>query len=308
MSFQIALTNVLITIVYIIPGYLICKAKKADTEHLSTISAVLIYICTPCMLTASFFSVEFTPDHLLSMLYFFIVTFVLQAVFMLGLYLIFRKRYDDAKYRIFTIASVLGNVGYFGLPIVKALVPSSPEVTCYSSVYVLSMNILVFTVGAFCLTAKKEYMTLRTALLNPSVIGFAVALLIFVSGIKDYLPAPINDSIQLVGSMSTPLCMIILGVRLAAVSMKKVFSRPFIYLICLGKLVIFPLFCYFAVYFLPFDAAFKSAVLILSAAPCASVIQSMAEMYGSETELSANCVLLSTLMCFITIPLMTLAL
>lgn len=306
MSFQIAVTNVLLTVIYIIPGYIICKARKASAEHLSTLSAVLIYIGTPCMLISSFFALEFSPDYLLKMLYFFIVTFVLQAVFMLILYFIFKKRYDDAKYRIFTIASVLGNVGYFGLPIVKALVPGSPEVMCYSSVYVLSMNILVFTVGAFCLTARKEFMTLRAALINPSVLGFAAALLIFVFGVKSYFPAPLIDSIQLVGSMTTPLCMIILGVRLATVSLKKVFLRPFVYLICLSKLIIFPLFCYLAVYFLPFDSAFKAAVLILSATPCASVILSMAEMYKSETEISANCILLSTLICFITIPLMTL--
>jgi predicted permease len=61
------------------------------------------------------------------------------------------------------------------------------------------------------------------------------------------------------------------------------------------------------VYFLPFfDNTFKTSILILSAVPCASVILNLAEMHHAEEEIAANCVLVSTLLCFITIPLMTL--
>ena len=74
------------------------------------------------------------------------------------------------------------------------------------------------------------------------------------------------------------------------------------------KLIVFPLFCYAAVYFLPLTQTFKASMLILSAAPCASMVLNVAEIYHGETELSANCVLLATLSCFITIPLLTLLL
>ena len=108
--------------------------------------------------------------------------------------------------------------------------------------------------------------------------------------------------------ITTPLCMIILGIRLATVSFKKLFTRPIIYAVCACKLIIFPLFCYLAVYFIPLQESFKASILILSAVPCAAVILSMAEIHQSETELAANCVLLSTLLCFITIPLLVLLL
>ncbi len=308
MLFETAFTNVLITLLYIIPGFIAEKCKIVKAQHLSSMSAVLIYICAPCLVVNSFINTDFTGEGFWKMAAFFGVTLVLQAAFMFLLYSVLRKKYDDAKYRILTIASVLGNVGFFGLPIVKALLPEFPEVGCYSSVYIISMNMLVFTMGIYCLTKDKKYISLKSVFINPTVIALAVALPLYFFGVGKDLPEPLMNSISLLSSMTTPLCMIILGIRLATVSLKKLFTRPFVYAVLACKLIVFPLFCYFAVLFLPFDFPFKASVLILSAAPCASVIYSMAEIHNAEAELSANCMLISTLVSFITIPLITLVL
>lgn len=308
MSFQIALSNVLITLLYIVPGFLLCKAKKAAADHLSTMSAVLIYICSPCMIVNSFFQLDFSWSELGNMGLFFVITLVLQSVFMLVLYFLFRKKYEDSKYRILTIGAVLGNVGFFGLPIVRAVLPDFPEAVCFSSVYVASMNILVFTVGVFCLTNDRKFMKLRTAVLNPTTIAVLISLPLYYFGVRQYLPELLLNSVSLLGNMTTPLCMVILGIRLATVSLKKLFTRPMIYVICACKLLLFPLFCYAAVVLLPLDFSVKASVLVLSSVPCASVILNMAEIHKSETELAANCVLLSTLLCFLTIPLLVLLL
>lgn len=308
MAFQVAFSNVLLTLLFIVPGFIICKLKKAAAEHLSSMSAVLIYVCAPCMIVNSFLQLQFTWSGFGNMALFFGVTLVLQIAFMLILFLIFRKKYADSKYRVLTIGAVLGNVGFFGLPIVKAILPDNPEVMCYSSVYVASMNILVFTMGVFCLTNDKKFMTIKSAILNPTTLSLVVALPLYFFGVRQYLPELLVGGISLLGSMTTPLCMIILGIRLATISLKKLFTRPIIYLVCALKLLIFPLFCYFAVYFIPLEFSFKASVLILSSVPCASVILNMAEIHHSETELAANCVLLTTLLCFITIPVLVLLL
>ena len=308
MSFKVAIINVSLAVAFIIPGFIISKLKRAKVEHLSTLSAVLVYICSPCMIINSFLSIEFSWQQFGMMALFFGVTLVLQAVFMLVLFLILRKRYEDGKYRMITIGSVLGNVGFFGLPIVKALLPENPEVMCYSSVFVISMNLIVFTVGVFCLTGDKKTITLKSALLNPATFGIAVALPLYFFGAREVLPSAVLSSINITGSVTTPLCMIILGIRLANVSLKKLFTRPVVYIICACKLIIFPLFCYLAVYFLPIDYSFKASILILSATPCASIIFNIAEMHNSQEELSANCVLLSTILCCLTIPVLSLLL
>ena len=218
MQFEIALSNVLLTLFYIVPGYIICKMKKASADHLSTISSILIYGCAPCLIISSFLKLDFSVTDVGKMGLFFLITLLLQAAFMGLVFLLFRRRFADSKYRILTIASVLGNVGFFGLPIVRALVPDHPEVMCYSIIYVISMNILVFTVGAFCITGRKEFMTLRAGIFNPSMFGLVIAFPLYLIGAKSFLPDLLMDGVNLLGTMSTPLCMLILGVRLAGIS------------------------------------------------------------------------------------------
>ncbi len=305
-SFFIALSNVVLTLLYILPGFLVGKFKKASTEHLSSMSGVLIYVCSPCMVVNCFLPLAYKPEYLAKMGLMFAVSLVLQGAFIGLLYFLFHKKASEAKYRLVSVASTLGNVGFFGLPIINALLPGHPEALCYTVVNMISMNIIIFTIGVYCLTGKKEYMSVKPALLNPAVISFAVGLGIYLLGVGKYVPALLSDGIALLGKMTTPLCMIILGIRLASIPFKKLFSKPTVYLICACKLLIYPLFCFAVLYFIPLDPVFKTNMLILAATPCASVIFNLAEIHKSETELSANCVLLSTLLCFLTIPLITL--
>ena len=304
--FGIALGQVLITLFYIVPGYAVTKIKKASADHLPTLSAVLVYVCGPCLHISAFLSMDFSWEGMKNMGLFFLVSLALQAAFMAALYALFARKKDDARRRVFVIGSALGNVGFFGLPVIRALLPMHPEVACYSAIYCVTMNILVFTMGVFCLTGDQKYMSLKSALLNPTMLGFFLAVPLHMLTARQFLAQLLLNAVQLLGNMCTPLCMLILGIRLAQSPLKSLLSQPMVYAVSLTKLIIYPLFCYAAVCFLPLPGAFKASVLILSATPCASIILSLAEMHRSEREFSANCLLVSTLLCFLTIPVLTL--
>lgn len=307
-SFQIAFVNVLITLFYLVPGFIVRKMGKVSQDHLSTLSAVLVYIGNPFLCVSAFMSLDFSVEMTLNMLWFFLATLLLQSLFMLVLYAILRKKEQESKYRVLTIGSVVGNVGFFGIPILRALYPANPELACYSTVFTLSMNILIFTVGVFCLTGDKKYMSIKSAIFNPTVFSILIAFPVYLFGLKQYFPDVLSNAITTVGAMTTPLCMFILGIRLASAPLKRIFSRPIVYATAALKLLVFPLFCYALVYFLPFSDIFKAGILVLAGMPCASVLLSMAEIHKSETEMAANCQLVSTLLCFLTIPLLTLLL
>lgn len=308
MGFGIALANVLTTLFYIVPGFTICKMKKAMPSHLATLSAVLIYIGTPCLEIHMFLSIDYTPERTLNMLLFFLTAFVLQGVFMLMLYLLLAKKHSDAKYRILSIGSVMGNVGFFGLPLMQGLLPDNPEIFSYVAMYMVAMNLLAFTMGSFCITSDKKFISLKSALLNPTTFGLLFALPIYFFGLSRFIPSLLIKAIGTIASMTTPLCMFILGIRLASVSLKKIISKPIVFVIALMKLLVFPLFCFAALYFLPLEFSFKACIVILAGTPCAAIIQSLSEIYGENAELSANCIMVSTLLCFMTLPLFTLIL
>lgn len=304
--FKIAIIRVLITLCYVIPGYILCKIKKASEQHLSTLSAVLVYFGSPSLIVSSFISLEYSKQAVVKMCYFALTSFGVQAIFIAVLYCVLRKKYSDARYRILNISCVLGNVGFFGLPIVKSLFPNDPIASCYSSVFTITMNLIVFTMGIYCLTDNKKYMSLKRAIINPSNLGLAIGLPLFLLSPKFTLSKEVVVAVEAVEKMTTPLCMTILGIRLASVPVKQVFNNFFAYVICFGKLVAFPLFCYACVYFLPFNSVFKACIVILAGAPCASVVLNLSEMYNGEKNLPANSILLSTFFCFITIPLLAL--
>ena len=58
MEFQITLTNVLVTLFYIIPGFLLRKAKIVSAKELGTASGILVYGGTPFLVINAFLQMD----------------------------------------------------------------------------------------------------------------------------------------------------------------------------------------------------------------------------------------------------------
>ena len=242
----------------------------------------------------------------MNMFLFLVITFVAQVLFMLVIFLVLGSRRKSFSGRMTALASVMGNAGFFGLPIVKALFPEAPEAAAYSCIFCVSMNILAWTIGIFVLTNDRKYISLKAALWNPTVVSVAAAVILYLLKSKEWMPSLVMKGIHTVGGISTPLCMLVLGIRLSTMKLKPLFTHPQPWVTSLSKLVVFPLFSYLLVLFLPLSAVFKASILILSATPCASIILNLSEIHQSGQETAANCTLLSTLVSVVTIPLLSL--
>lgn len=301
-SFLTVLTNVLITLFFLIPGFILKKMNRVSEAHLSSISAILVYIGTPFLEVSAFLSLDFDLPTLGWMWLFFLLTFALQAAFM-ALVRLFPKNRQDPENRMLVVSSVMGNVGFFGAPLIRA---AAPDALCYVVMYMLSMNVLVFSFGTWCITGEKKYLSVKALLLNPTAFGFVLAFPCFLFGLKDVFPAALTGAIDAVANMTTPLCMFILGIRLASAPLGNLLRAGKAFLAAALKLVAFPLFCFALTAFFPLPRDFRSALLILSAAPCATLVMNLAEMYRGKSAFAANCLFLSTLLCFLTIPALTL--
>ena len=77
------------------------------------------------------------------------------------MWLIFKKKSHRPEYRVCSVACVLGNVGFFGVPLLEALIPEHPEAIVYSAVYILGMNIISWTAGSMLITGDKKYMSIK---------------------------------------------------------------------------------------------------------------------------------------------------
>lgn len=304
-NFIIVLSSVAVMLLFLLCGLISAKASIAQTEHAKSLSGILMYVFAPAMLLSSFLSIDFTLENTVSVLSFFLVTLILQTGFFLILFLVLRKKFSNPKFRILTVASFMGNVGFFGMPLVTALFPNDPVVACYACANMLSMNVLVYTVGSYLITYDKKYISAKNIFFNPTSVALLIAIPLCALKIK--LPDFLFNAVSLLGKMTTPTCMIVLGMRLASIKPKTLVSEPFSYLSCFFKLIVFPLFCYLIVSFLPFlDEVAKTCVLVLAATPSAAFILTIAELHECERELSADAVLLATVFSLITLPLLLL--
>lgn len=307
MAFISVLSNVGMMLLYMSFAFAFTKIKMAKADHAKTLSTFLVYLCSPCMILSAFQEMPYSLPMFGKVMLFFGVSFLVQLFFFLLLWAVFNRKLKDSKYRIMATGAVLGNAGFFGIPILTGMYPNEPVVASYCTLFITGMNILVFTIGVFMITKKKQYISIQAAIMNPTVLSAVIAIMLYL--FQFHFPTVIGNSISLLGKMCTPLCMFVLGMRLATMNLKTVFGKPFPYVTSLLKLIVFPAFTYLCVAFLPFFSPLdKVSIAIMSATPSAAVILSMAEFHECEQEKSANVILVSSIMSIVTIPLLVLVL
>lgn len=305
MDFSLTSVNVLVLMAYAIPGYIFVKVKALSLDSIGALVKILLFVCQPFLTIYSFNKADFTPALFKEMIMFFLVAFILQVV-MLGItYLIYRNKYkQDAAYRVCTIATALGNIGYIGVPLIEALLPNQPNAVVFAAMFIVSMDLVGWTIASTIITGNMKYVSFKRIALNPLTFALMVALPLFLTGTK--IPAVFDNSVTILGKMTTPLSMIILGMRLASTKFKTLFTDHKVYFVAGLKLIVFPLVAFLAVYFLPLDAYAKNTLLILSCTPTASFVLNLSELHNTGQKTAANIVLTSNIFSMITIPVIML--
>ena len=305
-TFLAALGVVFTMLLFAVPGFLLVKTKLVREGSISAFARLLMYIASPCLLFDSITRNAYEPKLLWMLIISFVFALVILLAGMFIFMLVFKKKSSDEKYRIFNLATTLPNCAFMGVPVLEALLPDYPYAVAFSAMFSLAMNIVSWSLGAYIISQDKKNMSARRILLNPAMIALIVALPFFFSGIS--LPAPIYSAVTLLAKMTTPLCMLIMGMRLGCVSLKGVFLTPQSYLIVAIRQIAFPLVVFLILLILPLDSGMKSSIYIITACPVASVVLSHAEMIGKGQKNAAYLVLLGTSLSIVTIPIMSLLL
>lgn len=311
MQFLTTAANVLVLMAFAVPGFLFVKTKSLSSAHIPPFSKLLLYACQPCLQLYAFQTADCTPELLRNMGLFFLFCTGVQLMMILVMSLFLRLRLKEACRRVCAASGVFGNVGFLGIPLLQALLPeeSVASAIALAAAFSLSMNLIAWTGGLFLLTGERRHIRARGILLNPSMLSFYVAFPLFLLGIR--LPVMALDAVTLMGKMCTPLCMLILGMRLACTPFRQILTDRYAWFACAGKLLVMPLLAFVAVAFLPLPYYFRATLFLLSCCPTASAVQSLSEIYlpgdavGAKRT-AADSILLSNLLCILTIPLLSL--
>ena len=195
--------------------------------------------------------------------------------------------------------SAFSNAAFIGIPLISAVLGSTAVI--YVTGIVIFVNILQFTYGQFILKPEDNKINLKRLLLNPLIIATVIGVILYFINVP--MPDIIKKSVSGVSALNSPLAMFILGVYLKGVSFKELFTKWKEYLVCAFRLVIIPLITLLAIYFIPCPSDVKIAILICSAAPVGSNIVVFSIKNGLDAKDGVVAVLLSTVLCVVTMPL-----
>lgn len=287
-----------------LPGFFLTKANVLKEEHIKGFAVFLLYVCSPALSIYSFQQAECNMEILINIGILLLVTTFMQVLIMGIGFLVNIKTYKiDGASRVATVAAAFGNVGFFGVPILQALLPDHPEAMVYSAVMSVMMNLIGWTLGMFMMSGDRKHVSVKNFLINPTTLCLLIALPLFFTNTS--LPKPVMNFVEFFSKMSTPTAMTVLGMRLAFVKFRDLMDYRQVVAIFL-KLIALPLITFGIMYALPVDETLKISTYILSCMPPAAITLNFAELSNTSPKTAANIVVVGSLLVAITLPVLLL--
>ena len=282
-------------------GYFLFKIDMIDLHMNKKLTSLLLSVTTPALIVSSVFSCEKTQS-LNDILFVFVIGIIIYLVMpLVGLLLVKVMRIPLPQQGLYIFMTVFSNIGFMGFPVMKAIF--GDVAVFYTAIFNMLFNLFVFTVGIVIMnygTGQKVKVEPKN-LLSPGVIASFVALFIYFTQFK--FPDVIASTITMVGDITTPIAMLLIGATLANIPFKEVFSELRVYPYTIIKQVVIPILFYPILRFFIQDPLVLGVTLIMISMPVGNTAVLFATEYGGDTTLAAKNVFMTTLLSIITIPL-----
>lgn len=280
-------------------GYIAAKAGGMTVETNKSLSLIVSSLTTPLLILSSVLSGArplSNPDVLKLTLIAFAIHFVLIGLAKL-LPRLFRAEGNQAG--VYQFLLIFSNVGFIGYPVIDALFGT--EYRFYATVFVLAFQLFCWTYGVSLLSGEKMRMDAKT-FLKPTIVSAVLAYLIYFLDIP--CPTVLYEITDKIGSMTTPLAMLIIGCSLAQLPIREIFNKWQIYVLCLIKMIVLPLLGWCILRLVLHDESLLGVTTVILAMPTATNATIISYRYGGDEKLASAGVFLTTLLSVLTIPFM----
>ena len=287
--------------IILLMGYIIVRAKLLRPEDSRSLSVVMVYLLTPCVIINAF-QVEYTPQVMAGRIFSFAISIAAHILFLLLTRLLAGPLHLDVIERT---AVIYTNAGILVIPLVNALL--GPEYVIYSCAFIVVQQVLIWTHcrSLLCGTRGMEW---RKLFLNVNIIAIVAGCALFLLRVP--LPALINDTLGTLGDMFGPLGMLLAGMVIADTPLRRLFTTPRNYLPVLLRLLAFPLVTVLllrAAGAAGWIADGKNILMIVYLAcitPACATVTSLAQLYDRNAAYSSALYVLTTLLSIVTMPVM----
>ena len=289
-----------ILFVYMMIGYVACKKEYFDQEFGKKLSWLVVNVANPMLAI----SAVVNNEEQIAKKDFYVT--VLLAICFYAFFLILAQilprligvqKSDIGVYKMMT---TFNNIGFMGFPVIAAAYGNGALI--YAVPFSIMFNILCYTWGIQTLCGGGEKGNWKR-IINIGTISGIISIVLFfmqipVTKMICYLSAGLSN-------LTGPLSMLVIGISIAAMELKDLFTDVKLLKFALIKLLAVPVAAMLLVCQVIDNRLICEVFLVMMATPAASMCAMLSQQYGGDYELAAKGVALTTILSVVTMPIVS---
>lgn len=282
-------------------GFALVRTRVVSSEDSRGVSLATLYVISPCMIVSAF-QMEMTHEVASGFVLALGAGLLVQVLFWLLSVVFGRLLKLDAVERASVIYS---NAGNLIVPLV--VMTLGQDMVIYCTAYLAFQTIFMWSHGKSLMEGKRS-VSWRKMFLRINMVAVYVGLFMFFTGLR--FPEPVAIAVDSVGSMVGPAAMLVTGMIMGSIDFRAMLSYRRLPIPVVLRLVVFPLIALAVLKFTPLatlapnGASVLLVTLLAAAAPSASTINQMAQIYNHDAGYASAINVVTILLCIVTMPTM----
>ena len=306
-QFFIVLNQIGIFLILIIFGILAVKFGILDEHSLGSVSKLVMRMALPAYIfinTAEGATRQGLAESLMVIplaialyLMLFLLSLLLEKVFHL----------KGNRGHVFRAIVMFGNVGFMGIPLVVELYPDTALL--YISLFTILDQGRFWTYGVSLtkpVSDQKEKISLKNLknLLSPALVAILGATVLVLLNV--HLPKILTTTLSKLGTASMPLSLLYIGGMLSMTDVRKVLRCGELYAEIGLKMLVLPIVFFLVMKLCQVPADMAGTMTFLTGLPAINMVAMLSKNNGSDGDYAVCAVMMTTLACLVTLPLVSL--
>lgn len=311
MDLSVLLSNLIGLFLLIGVGFFAVRTGILPAEASKPLTALLMKITVPATIVSSMLrplDMGFLKMGA-SMLLVGMVILPLFSVVSLGLSRLFRVA--DGRRGMWCFCATFCNSGFMGFPVALALF--GEEGLALTVILSIPFNLMMYSIGAkmVCMDLPRDgsAQAISWGKVIFSVINLSLVVGLFFYFTQIQLPQAVRGPLDYLAGVTTPLSMMITGMNLSQGKAGDIFRDRDILTAAGTRLLILPVLAWGLMRLIPgLSSLVLGAALLNFSMPSPAAAALLGEQYGGDTQTAVRAVFVSSLLCIVTIPLVSLLL
>jgi len=290
----------------IVVGYIATKSKIITNDAEPAMVNLLLLITTPCMIFSSIVTRELDSSisgKITIVLIGSLAYFIIMPIICIPISKKIFTRTPREDIGVLMAIMVANNTGFMGFPITKAVFGEHFFFLIVIQNIILNIYLFLIAVLQMNYGSKSSFDVkhILKSIFSPCIVAAIASMILLFAGIK--MPEPILDVTGMLGNVTTPLSMIVVGMRLANSDFKSVIKNRDLITASIFNVILAPIITFLLVHWLPLSNDLKLLFVWAATFPCAVIIAGIAAKEGKNATLASEGIALTTLISLVTLPL-----